>query len=202
MVRAGTTITGNVVADFQAPMPLLSIKVRIVGVQTIVDPQKASDIAETATSTRFFEHEQQCWASVTASVTASGHDAVAQQPQELSGHMCFSFEIQLPADLPASFMWLGPDQSSASVEYKIVPLCISSADGRTAAGVRSHAQPFKMLEALDLQLLMTSASSSTTKKLKFDGGGSSCECALQLPRALLFAGESIPVIVSVSNKSR
>ncbi len=193
-------IKGNVVADFVAPVRLFSIKVRIVGVQTIVDPQKASDVADSATSTRFFEHEQQCWAS--ASAAPGSGEAAQQEPQELNGHMLFGFEIELPASLPASFKWLGPDASSASVEYKIVPLCISTLDGRTEAAVRAHPHSLKLLEALDLQLLMTSVSAATTKKPKFDGGASACDCTLQLPRALLFVGESVPVIVTIANKSR
>lgn len=172
------------------PTPLFSIKVRVVGVQTIVDPQKSGGAAEAASSTFFFELEQQCWGSSNAS------DA-----QQLSGHMCFSFDIQLPPNLPASFKWLGPNSSSASVEYKVLPVCISTLDGRTEAGVRVHPHPFKLLESLDLPLLMTGTSGSATKKLKFDGSGGVFECSLQLPRALLFTGETIPAVVTIENKS-
>ena len=172
------------------PIHLFCIKVRVVGVQTIVDPQKSGGAAETASSTRFFELEQQCWGSSPAS------DA-----QQLSGHTCFSFDLQLPANLPASFKWIGPNSSSASVEYTILPVCISTLDGRTDAGVRVHPHPFKMLECLDLPLLMTATSGSAIKKLKFDGSGGVLECSLQLPRTLLFTGETIPAVVTIENKS-
>ena len=178
------------VANFATPIHLFCIKVRVVGVQTIVDPQKSGGAAETASSTRFFELEQQCWGSSPAS------DA-----QQLSGHTCFSFDLQLPANLPASFKWIGPNSSSASVEYTILPVCISTLDGRTDAGVRVHPHPFKMLESLDLPLLMTATSGSAIKKLKFDGSGGVLECSLQLPRTLLFTGETIPAVVTVENKS-
>jgi len=190
-VRAGSRIKGNIVVNFFAPVNLLSIKVRVVGLQTIVDPQKESDVAESATTTRFFEQEMQCWASA----------AAGGGGQELREHSCFGFDLPLPPSLPASFKWLGPDSSSASVEYKIVPVC-TAGDGRSEVGVRAHAHGFKLLEALELPLLMTCASGSTSKKLKFDGSGGGCECSVQLPRALLFAGESVPVVVNVANKSR
>jgi hypothetical protein len=194
-VRAGSSVKGSVVANFVSPVRLFSIKVRLVGMQTTVDPQKASDGAESAASSCFFDHEQQCWAS--ASVEAGGDGA-----QELSGHMCFSFDIELPSNLPASFKWLGPDSSSATVEYKIVPMCISEADGRTHSAVRAHSHAFKLQEALDLPLLMTSASASAHKRMKLDGGGGACEVELQLPRTLLFAGECVAALVTISNKSR
>ena len=195
-VRAGSSIKGNIVTNFFAPVPLSSIKVRILGLQTIVDPQKESDVADSSTTTRFFEQEVQCWVAAEAAA-GSG----AQGTQELREHLCFPFDIALPPSLPASFKWLGPDSSSASVEYKIVPVC-TAGDGRSEAAVRTHAHAFKMLEALDLPLLMTSVSGSTSEKLKFDGSGNACECSLQLPRALLFAGETVAAVVTVANKSR
>ncbi len=121
--------------------------------QTIADPQKASGASESAACSCFFEREQQCW---TSSAAVAGSDGT----QELSGHMCFSFDIQLPPDLPASFKWLGPDASTASVEYKLVPLCIEAPDGRTVAAVRTHPQPLKLQETLNLPLLMTGAAAS------------------------------------------
>jgi hypothetical protein len=163
-MRSGSTIKGEVVANFNAPVRLSSIRVRIVGLQTIVDPQNSNDIAECATSTRFFEHEQQCWPS--SAVLGDDTSKRANEVQELCGHMVFSFMMELPSNLPASFKWIGPDSSSASVEYKLMPLCDSAVDGRTEAGINTHVQSLKLLEALDLPLLMTAVTGNAGTKLK------------------------------------
>jgi hypothetical protein len=191
--RSGTSIKGSIVANFLRPIRLLCIKARFVGVQTIVEPQKAGGSSESAVSC-FVELEQQCWAAS----AASGGDGL----QELSGHMCFSFDLQLPPNLPASFKWLGPDASSASVEYRIVPLCVAAPDGRAEAAVRAHAQPLKLQEALQLPLLMTGAIANSSTRMKLDQAGGCVELALQLPRTLLFAGETVVAVATVCNKSR